>query len=189
MNKGFCVWFTGLNASGKSTLAHLLADSLTARGLKAEIIDSEEIRKILSNRLGLTPSDRETNLRYLASLVKVLVQLGVVVLVAAVSPYRRIRREVRAEIGDFVEIFLNCPLETCRQRDAKGFYRQALTGEGKQVAGLDDPYEAPEQPEIELGTGSETPLESLARIIHALEAMGCIPPVPGRAAAGGHNEG
>lgn len=178
MNEGFCVWLTGLSGSGKTTLAQGLKDALEERGLKVEVLDGEVVRTSLSQGLGYTRPDRETHLRRIIFVSKLLVRHQAAVVVAAVSPYQGMREEARKEIGAFVEVFLNCPLEVCLERDPKGLYKKARAGEIKNVTGLDDPYEPPQRPEVELMTHEEPTLESLARLLQALETLGRVPRTP-----------
>ncbi|MBW2062008.1 MAG: adenylyl-sulfate kinase [Deltaproteobacteria bacterium] len=179
MGKGFCVWFTGLSASGKTTLSRLLQETLLERGLLVEILDGDIIRKNLSKGLGFSREDRNTNIRRIGFVAHLLARNGVAVIVAAISPYQSARDEVRAEIGDFVEVFLDCPLEICVERDPKGLYRKALAGEIKHFTGIDDPYEVPENPEVVVRTHEESPEDGLARIIRTLENLGRIPTFSG----------
>lgn len=178
MEKGFCVWFTGLSAAGKTTLSRLLEGALLERGLMVEVLDGEDVRNNLSKDLGFSREDRETHLRRIAFVTKLLIRNGIVVLVAAIIPYQGIREEVRAEIGDFVEVYLNTPLEVCIKRDPKGLYQKAQSGEIKNFTGIDDPFEPAERAEIVLRTGEESPEESLARILLTLEMLKLIPPMP-----------
>ncbi|MBW2060814.1 MAG: adenylyl-sulfate kinase [Deltaproteobacteria bacterium] len=179
MGKGFCVWFTGLSASGKTTLSKLLQETLLERGLLVEILDGDIIRKNLSKGLGFSREDRDTNIRRIGFVAHLLARNGVAVIVAAISPYQSVRDEVRAEIGNFIEVFLDCPLEICVERDPKGLYRKALAGEIKHFTGIDDPYEVPENPEVVVRTHEESPEDGLARIIRTLEILGRIPAIPG----------
>ena len=175
MNKGFCIWLMGLSASGKTTLARLLAQELDRRGFQVEVLDGDQIRSNLSRDLGYTRRDRETNLRRITLMARLLVRHGVVVVVAAICPYENMRQEVRGELDEFVEVYLDCPLEVCIRRDPKGLYRRALAGEIEHFTGLDDPFETPSQPEIVVRTDEETPEDSLHRILAALEAKRIIP--------------
>jgi len=179
MNSGFCVWITGLSASGKTTLSRLLQEALLERGLAVEILDGDIIRKNLSKGLGFSREDRNTNIRRIGFVANLLVRNGVVVIVAAISPYQSARDEVRSEIGDFVEVYLECPLEILIQRDPKGLYRKALAGEIKNFTGIDDPYEIPRNPEVVLRTHEESPRECLARVLRTLEIQKRIPALPG----------
>ena len=171
MNGAFCVWLMGLSASGKTTLAQLLARALAQRGFKVEVLDGDIVRTTLNQELGFTPGDRVTNLRRIAAMAQDLVRQQVVTIVAAICPYHAIREEVRASIGEYVEVYLNCPLEVCIRRDPKGLYRQALAGEIRHFTGIDDVFEAPVRPDIEVTTHGEDPEASLARILRQLAAL------------------
>lgn len=189
MNKGFCVWFTGLSASGKTTLSRLLEEELLERGLPVETLDWSEIRERLSGDLGFSRKDRETHLRRISFVTRLLVRNGVVVLVAAaISPFQNIRDEARAEINDYVEVYLDCPLKVCRERDSKGLYRQALAGEIQHLPGINGSYEIPEKPELVIQTHLQKPEDSLAQILRALEILGKIPPLPSEDYTGEESE-
>lgn len=170
-NGAFCVWLTGLSASGKTTLARLLGEALSRRGLTIEILDGDIIRTTLNKGLGFSPQDRKTNMRLIAKMAQSLVRQQIVVIVAAICPYHAIRKEVRAIIGEFVEVYVNCPLEVCISRDPKGLYRKALSGEIQNFTGIGDVFEIPVRPEIEVTTHTETPEESLNRILCGLEVL------------------
>jgi len=174
VNGAFCVWLMGLSASGKTTLAQLLAHALAQRGFKVEVLDGDIVRTTLSKGLGFTPVDRVTNLRRIAAMAQNLVRQQVVTIVAAICPYHAIRKEVRAIIGEYVEVYLNCPLEVCIRRDPKGLYRQALAGEIRHFTGIDDPFETPARPDIEVTTHTEDPEASLTRILLGLAALRLI---------------
>jgi adenylylsulfate kinase len=161
----------GLSASGKTTLAQLLAKSLSQRGFTVEVLDGDIVRNTLSKGLGFTPADRITNLRRIALIAKNLVRQRVVTIVAAICPYRPIREEVRDVIGEFVEVYLNCPLEVCISRDPKGLYRKALAGEIQHFTGIDDAFEPPVRPDIEVATHAVPPEESLGQILRGLETL------------------
>ncbi len=175
-NGAFCVWLMGLSASGKTTLAQLLARALTQRGLKVEVLDGDVVRTTLSKGLGFTPGDRITNVRRIASMAQSLVTQKVVTIVAAICPYHAIREEVRTIIGEYVEVYLNCPLEVCISRDPKGLYRKALAGEIQQFTGISDVFETPRRPDIEVATHTEDSEESLALILRSLEGMRRLSP-------------
>jgi adenylylsulfate kinase len=179
VNGAFCVWLMGLSASGKTTLAQLLAQALSKRGFKVEVLDGDIVRTTLSKGLGFTSKDRVTNLRNIATMAQNLVDQQVVTIVAAICPYHAIREEVRATIGKYIEVYLNCPLEVCISRDPKGLYRQALAGEIQHFTGIDDVFETPMQPDIEITTHREAPEASLARILRGLAALQHISPDPG----------
>ncbi len=166
----------GLSASGKTTLAQLLGQALTQRGFQVEVLDGDIVRTTLSRGLGFTPEDRVTNLRRIAARAKSLVHQRVVTIVAAICPYHAIREEVRASIGDYVEVYLNCPLEVCISRDPKGLYRKALAGEIQHFTGIDDVFEPPQRPDIEVTTNIEAPEASLTRILRGLAALRHISP-------------
>lgn len=178
-NGAFCIWLMGLSASGKTTLARLLGEALTRRGFKIEILDGDIVRTTLSKGLGFSQADRETNLRRIARMAQNLVRQQIVTIVAAICPYHVIREEVRSMIGEFVEIYVNCPLEVCISRDPKGLYRKALAGKIQHFTGIDDAFETPVRPHIEITTHTESPDESLMRILSSLEGLRRIPPEPG----------
>jgi adenylylsulfate kinase len=175
-NGAFCVWLMGLSASGKTTLAQLLARALTQRGLKVEVLDGDVVRTTLSKGLGFSRGDRITNIRRIASMAQSLVSQQVVTIVAAICPYHAIREEVRTIIGEYVEVYLNCPLEVCISRDPKGLYQKALTGEIQHFTGIDDVFETPMMPDIEVATHTEDPEESLALILGSLEGLRRLSP-------------
>jgi adenylylsulfate kinase len=175
-NGAFCVWLTGLSASGKTTLARLLGEALTRRGFKIEILDGDIVRSTLSKELGFSQGDRETNMRRIAMMAQNLVRQQVVTIVAAICPYHAIREEVRSIIGEFVEVYVNCPIEVCISRDPKGLYLKALSGEILNFTGIGDVFETPVRPEIEVATHAETPEASLTRILDALEELRRISP-------------
>jgi adenylyl-sulfate kinase len=179
MERGFTIWFTGLSGAGKSTLATLLADELRNLGRQVELLDGDEIRTNLSSGLGFSKADRDANIRRIAYVAKLLSRNGVIAITAAISPYREVRDEARREIGDFVEVFVDTPLEVCEQRDVKGLYARARAGEIQSFTGISDPYEQPLAPEITIHTHRETPWESVDRILTALADGGYIaaPPV------------
>jgi adenylylsulfate kinase len=168
----------GLSASGKTTLAQLLARALAQQGFKVEVLDGDIVRSTLSKGLGFTSADRVTNLRRIAAMAQNLVDQQVVTIVAAICPYHAIREEVRATIGKYIEVYLNCPLEICISRDPKGLYRQALAGEIQHFTGIGDVFETPLRPDIEVTTHREDPETSLARILRGLAALRHIAPQP-----------
>lgn len=178
---GFILWFTGLSGAGKSTLAERLVTEFKQRGYKVELLDGDEIRTHLSKGLGFSKEDRDTNIRRIGWVARVLARNGVIAITAAISPYREIRDEIRAETDSegrttFVEVFAHAPLEALVDRDVKGLYKKALAGEIKNFTGVSDPYEAPEQPEITAYTSTETVDQSLARILGYLSARELIEP-------------
>ena len=174
---GFTLWFTGLSGSGKSTIAHLLEMELRNRGHKVEVLDGDVVRTHLSKGLGFSKEDRDTNILRIGWVCEVLSRNDVVAIGAAISPYREIRDQVRANIGRFVEVYVEAPLEVLADRDVKGLYRKAMAGEIKGFTGVDDPYEEPLNPEVVCHSdGSETPEESAAKVLAKLEELGYSPP-------------
>jgi adenylyl-sulfate kinase len=173
-HKGFTIWFTGLSGAGKSTLANMLEAHLRARGMKVEVLDGDVIRTHLSKGLGFSKEDRDTNIRRIGWVCQVLSRNGVVAIAAAISPYREIRDEVRANVGDFVEVYVEAPIDVLAERDVKGLYKKALAGEIKNFTGVSDPYEAPLHPEVLVRSDLETEQESLQKILDALNAKGYL---------------
>ncbi|MBI3458287.1 MAG: adenylyl-sulfate kinase [Candidatus Rokubacteria bacterium] len=183
MQKGFTLWFTGLSGSGKSTLAEHVAAELRRRGLNVEILDGDEVRTNLSKGLGFSKEDRDTNIKRIGYVCKLLTRNGVVAISAAISPYREVRDYNRAEIGDFIEVYVTCSIEALTRRDVKGLYKKALAGEVKSFTGVSDPYEPPLHPEIAVDSERQSETESLRLILDYLERRGWIPHDPARAAA------
>ncbi len=183
MSKGFVVWFTGLSGSGKSTLAAMLSAELRARGVHVEVLDGDDVRTHLSKGLGFSKEDRDTNIRRIGYVAKLIARSGGCAMTAAISPYKAIRDEQRAAVGNFVEVYAACDIPTLTARDAKGLYKKALAGEIKGFTGIDDPYEAPENPEVVVDTAKESKEESLAKILRKLEELGHAPPAHGRVQA------
>ncbi|HEY3267243.1 MAG TPA: adenylyl-sulfate kinase [Armatimonadota bacterium] len=176
--EGFTVWFTGLSGAGKSTIAERLEKELEARGRAVEVLDGDVVRTHLSKGLGFSEEDRNTNIRRIAFVAKLVTRHGGAVLTAAISPYRAIRDEARQDIsavGGFVEVFVDCPLEELVRRDVKGLYEKAIRGEIKNFTGVSDPYEAPERPEVVVRTAEESVEESTNKILAVLETHGYIP--------------
>lgn len=173
-DKGFTVWFTGLSGAGKSTLAEALTPVLRERGLKVETLDGDVVRTNLSKGLGFSKEDRDTNILRIGFVAHLLSRNGVAVIASAISPYRDIRDQVRARTGNFVEVFVKCPLDELVRRDVKGLYEKALRGEIPNFTGVSDPYEEPLRPEVVVETDKETVAESLAKILAALEAHGYV---------------
>ncbi|MHC1580001.1 MAG: adenylyl-sulfate kinase [Candidatus Alkanophagales archaeon] len=176
--RGFTLWFTGLPCSGKTTLADAVAEELRRRGLRVERLDGDVVRRTLSRDLGFSREDREENIRRVAFVAKLLTRNGVAVLTSFVSPYRKMREEARREIGDFVEVYVKCPLEVCMQRDVKGMYKRALAGEIENFTGVSDPYEEPLNPEIVVETDKESVEACVNKILRKLEELGYLPPPP-----------
>ena len=176
LEHGCTIWFTGLSGAGKSTLANLIEAELRARSLRVEVLDGDVVRTHLSKGLGFSKEDRDTNIRRIGWVCEVLSRNGVVAIAAAISPYREIRDEVRGKVGRFVEVYVSAPIDVLAERDVKGLYKKALRGEIKNFTGVDDPYEAPLNPEVTCySDGSETPQQSAAKIISKLQELGYIP--------------
>lgn len=172
---GFTVWLTGLSGAGKSTLAHRLADLLEEQtAQRPEVLDGDELRSHLSRDLGFSRSDRTTNVLRIGWVCELLARNGVPVIVAAISPYRDARAQVRARVGRFVEVHVACPLEVCEERDVKGLYRQVRAGAIVGFTGIDDPYEAPVRPDITVRTDQESVDESARRVLQVLQARGYV---------------
>ena len=172
--QGFTVWFTGLSGAGKSTLAAAVSEELRARGLRVEVLDGDEVRQNLSKGLGFSREDRDTNIRRIGYVAKLLTRNGVAVITAAISPYRTVRGEVRREIGAFVEVYVKASLDACIRRDTKGLYRRAIAGEIPQFTGVSDPYEEPLEPELVVDTEREAVAHSAARVIDRLVELGHV---------------
>ena len=174
--KGFTLWFTGLSGAGKTTISGVLEKELRARGSKLEILDGDIVRENLSKGLGFSKEDRDTNVRRIAFVADLLSRNGVPVITAAISPYKEIRDEARELMGDrFVEVFVKASVDTCAERDVKGLYAKAFSGEIKEFTGVSDPYEEPENPEFVCDTESESPEESAEKLLGYLEQRGFIP--------------
>jgi adenylyl-sulfate kinase len=178
--QGFTLWFTGLSGSGKTTITELVVAELQARGSAIEVLDGDVVRQHLSKGLGFSKEDRDTNIRRVAFVADLLSRNGVPVITAAISPYRELRDEARAQMdGRFIEAYVKASVEECERRDVKGLYAKARAGEIKEFTGVSDPYEPPENPEVVLETEDETPEESAQRIIAYLEERELIPPARG----------
>jgi adenylylsulfate kinase len=174
--KGFCLWFTGLSGSGKSTITTHLVKELRRRGSKLEVLDGDVVRENLSKGLGFSKEDRDTNIRRIAFVANLLSRNGVPVITAAISPYKAIRDEARQMMGDrFIEAYVKVSLEEAERRDVKGLYAKARAGEIKEFTGVSDPYEPPEDPELLIDTESQSPEQSAQQILAYLEERSLIP--------------
>jgi adenylyl-sulfate kinase len=174
--QGFTVWFTGLSGAGKTTIADAIEPLLRERGItKLEKLDGDVVRTHLSKGLGFSKEDRDTNIRRIGWVAEVLTRNGVCVLASAISPYREIRDEVRANIGNFVEIHVHCSLEELTRRDVKGLYEKAIKGEIKNFTGVSDPYEEPLNADVVVDSEKEELSESVAKVMAKLEALGYVP--------------
>ena len=175
MDRGFVVWFTGVAATGKSTVATMVEQELRSRGLKVENLDSDEVRANISPNLGYTLEARDENTKRLAFLGKLLSRNGVAVLITAVSSLRKFRDRARAQIENFAEVYVKCPLEECQKRDPKGLYKKAERGEVNDIAGMHQPYEEPLNAEVVLETLVNTPEECASKVIEAVRDLGYLP--------------
>lgn len=176
--KGLVLWLTGLCGSGKTTIAKGLEKELRARSCLVEVLDGDAIRTNLSRGLGYSREDRITNMRRIGFVANLLARNEVIAIVAAISPYRETREEMRQASENFMEVFVNAPLEVCEARDIKGLYAMARAGELLAFTGIDDPYEEPVNPDIVCHTAEENPEESVNKILTVLEQQELIPPKP-----------
>jgi adenylylsulfate kinase len=169
-HSGLTVWFTGLSSAGKTTLSHAVCRQLRTAGYKVELLDGDVLRQNLSKDLGYSKQDRDENVRRIGFVAEVLSRNGVIAIVAAISPYRAIRDELKTRIANFVEIYVNAPLAVCEQRDTKGLYRKAHAGEISNLTGVNDPYEPPLHPDLECRTDQETIADCVAKILRHIES-------------------
>jgi adenylylsulfate kinase len=174
--RGFTLWFTGLSGSGKTTISEIVERELRSRKRPVEVLDGDIVRTNLSNGLSFSRDDRNINVLRIGFVANLLTRNGVGVIVSAISPYKEARDQVRRRIVDFVEVFVDAPLEVCAERDVKGLYKKAFAGEIEQFTGVSDPYEPPNAPDLVLKTDEEAPEESAQRVIEKLEFFGYLWP-------------
>ncbi len=175
--KGCVVWFTGLSGSGKSTLANAVAQLLHQQQQHTYVLDGDNVRHGLNKNLGFSPEDREENIRRIGEVAKLFADAGTIVMTAFISPYRADRDQARELIaeGRFVEVFVECPLAICEERDTKGLYKKARAGEIKEFTGISAPYEAPLSPEVTVNTGDLSLEDSAYKVVNALQEAGLLP--------------
>jgi adenylylsulfate kinase len=174
-HRGATIWLTGLSGSGKSTIAEMLEQRLRKSGARVEKLDGDALRAELCKDLGFSAEDRRTNISRIGYICELLTRNGVIAVVSAISPYRDSRNAVRAKISEFIEIYVECPLETLVARDVKGLYKRALAGEIPHFTGVSDPYEPPLTPEVVVNSSRERPEDSLERIWAVLQQRGIVP--------------
>jgi len=176
MNKdGYVVWMTGLSGAGKTTIALILVDELEKRGLRVERLDGDVVRESLTRDLGFTAEDRKKNIERVTFVAKLLSRNGVGTICSFISPYQAVRDDVRANTTNFLEVFVDAPLDVVIERDVKGMYKKAIAGEIPNFTGISDPFEAPENPDIHLRTDQTTPEECAQTVMDKLEVLGLIP--------------
>jgi len=176
-HKPVVLWFTGLSGSGKSTLAHAVEEELHQMGCRTFVLDGDNVRHGLSGDLSFSDKDRKENLRRIGEVSKLFIEAGTIVLTAFISPFRDERRKVRSMMphGDFIEIYVDCPIEVCESRDVKGLYQKARDGEINQFTGISSPYEPPETQELTVNTSQETLKESATKVLNLLKERGIVP--------------
>ena len=175
-HKSVVIWFTGLSGSGKSTIANSVEEKLYSLNCRTFVLDGDNIRHGLSSDLSFSASDRKENVRRVGEVAKLMMESGVIVLAAFVSPFEEDRDFVRKLLpqGDFLEVYCNASLEVCESRDVKGLYRRARNGKIKSYTGIDSPYEAPINPDLVIDTGNTSLQESVARVVNLIKSMGII---------------
>jgi adenylyl-sulfate kinase len=174
MHKGFTLWFTGLSGAGKSTISERVFERLRESGAKVELLDGDVVRTHLSKGLGFSREDRDTNVRRIGFVCELLSRNGAIAIAAAISPYRDVRDEIRGRIGNFVEVYVQCPIEVLAERDVKGLYKKALAGEIESFTGVSDPYEPPLHPEVTVDSSRESLEESVGKVWTKLREMRLI---------------
>lgn len=174
MHKGFTLWFTGMSGAGKSTVSERVYARLKEHGARVEMLDGDVVRTHLSKGLGFSREDRDTNVRRIGFVAQLLSRNGVIAVVAAISPYREVREEVRRTIDNFVEVYVHCPVEVLAERDVKGLYKRALAGEIANFTGISDPYEPPANAEVTIDSSRETVEQSVEKVWAALVQLNLI---------------
>jgi adenylylsulfate kinase len=176
--RGFTLWFTGLSGAGKTTISEIVEKDLRRRFGRVEVLDGDIVRTNLSKGLGFSREDRDTNILRIGFVAELLTRNGVGVIVSAISPFKEARDQVRRNIGeDFLEVYVDAPIEVCAERDVKGLYKKAFAGEIPQFTGVSDPYEPPAAPELHIKTNEEEPNESARRVIAMLEDLSYLRPI------------
>lgn len=176
-HKGAVVWFTGLSGAGKSTVAHALEEKLYERKLRSFVFDGDNVRHGLCSDLSFSEEDRHENLRRIGEMAKLFLEAGIISITAFISPFRSDRERVRSLVphGDFLEVYCDCPLDVCEERDVKGLYAKARAGEIKNYTGISSPYEPPEDAELVLDTGNDTLDNCVEQVLKLLEKRDIIP--------------
>lgn len=175
-HRSVILWFTGLSGSGKSTLAHAVEDYLYHQKISTFVLDGDNVRHGLCSDLGFSDQDRVENIRRVGEIAKLMIEAGVITLTAFISPFKSDRHAARSLVphGDFLEIYCQCSLETCEQRDVKGLYKKARAGQIPHFTGIDSPYEAPENPELTIDTENLALEDCVQQVIHLLAERGII---------------
>lgn len=175
-HKSVILWFTGLSGSGKSTLAHAVEDYLYKQGVSTFVLDGDNVRHGLCSDLSFSNEDRIENIRRIGEVAKLIIEAGIITLTAFISPFKSDRNAARSLVphGDFLEIYCQCPIETCEERDVKGLYKKARAGQISHFTGIDSPYEAPDNPELAVNTHEQSLDESVANVINLLKSRGII---------------
>jgi adenylyl-sulfate kinase len=173
-SRAFTLWLTGMSGAGKTTISSLLEIWLRRHGSRVERLDGDEVRRHLSKGLGFSREDRDENIKRIGFVARLLSRNGVIAIVAAISPYRAVRLELRQSIERFIEVHVDCPLDVLIARDVKGLYQKALRGEISHFTGISDPYEPPLNPEVVVDSSIESPEESATRVWNKLRDLGLI---------------
>jgi adenylyl-sulfate kinase len=172
--RGFILWFTGMSGAGKTTISCIIHDRLRAHGLRVELLDGDMVRQSLCKDLKFSKEDRDENVRRIGFVAELLSRNGIIAIVAAISPYRALREEIRSRSGTFVEVYVSCPMDVLLSRDVKGLYKRALAGEIKDFTGISSPYEPPLAPELTIDSSGEEARESAAHVWSTLWRLGLV---------------